>query len=97
MVQYLQTRLSASFAALSDATRRGVLEQLGRSDASITALADAGVTKRHHRKPGHDLMKRIPGNVDFLFVVRTNRKARAISRSNVHSGYRRPYTAVHST
>ena len=29
----------ASFAALADATRRGVLEQLGRSDASITDLA----------------------------------------------------------
>src|SRR5690606_31031791 len=28
------------FAALSDATRRGVLEQLGRADASITELAD---------------------------------------------------------
>jgi len=28
------------FAALSDATRRGVLEQLGRADASITDLAD---------------------------------------------------------
>jgi DNA-binding transcriptional ArsR family regulator len=40
MVQYLQTRFDASFAALSDATRRGVLEQLGRSDASITQLAD---------------------------------------------------------
>ena len=40
MVQYNQTRLDASFAALSDATRRGVLEQLGRGDASITALAD---------------------------------------------------------
>jgi len=39
MVQYT-TRLDASFAALSDATRRGVLEQLGRSDASITELAD---------------------------------------------------------
>ena len=33
-------RLDASFAALSDATRRGVLEQLGRADASITELAD---------------------------------------------------------
>jgi DNA-binding transcriptional ArsR family regulator len=32
--------LDASFAALSDATRRGVLEQLGRSDASISELAD---------------------------------------------------------
>ena len=35
-----ETRLDATFAALADATRRGVLEQLGRGDASITALAD---------------------------------------------------------
>ena len=40
MVQYLESRLDASFAALSDATRRGVLERLGRSEASITELAD---------------------------------------------------------
>jgi len=40
MVQYTRARLDASFAALSDATRRGVLEQLGRSDASITDLAE---------------------------------------------------------
>jgi DNA-binding transcriptional ArsR family regulator len=40
MVQYTTTRLDASFAALSDATRRGVLEQLGHSEASITELAD---------------------------------------------------------
>lgn len=33
------TQLDAAFAALSDATRRGVLEQLGRADASITDLA----------------------------------------------------------
>ena len=39
MVQYTNDRLDASFAALSDATRRGVLEQLGRADASITGLA----------------------------------------------------------
>src|SRR6478736_7718391 len=39
MVQYPSERLDASFAALSDATRRGVLEQLGRGDASITDLA----------------------------------------------------------
>ena len=39
MVQYSQARFNASFAALSDATRRGVLEVLGRSDASITELA----------------------------------------------------------
>ena len=40
MVQYASGRLDASFAALSDATRRGVLEQLGRADASITHLAE---------------------------------------------------------
>ena len=40
MVQHMTPRLDASFAALSDATRRGVLERLGRSDASITELAD---------------------------------------------------------
>lgn len=40
MVQYSPAQLDASFAALSDATRRGVLEQLGRSDASITTLAE---------------------------------------------------------
>jgi DNA-binding transcriptional ArsR family regulator len=40
MVQYIQTRFDTSFAALSDATRRGVLEQLGRADDSITHLAE---------------------------------------------------------
>ena len=40
MVQYLQADLDATFAALADSTRRGVLEQLGRSEASITDLAD---------------------------------------------------------
>jgi DNA-binding transcriptional ArsR family regulator len=39
MVQYKQVGLDASFAALSDATRRGVLQQLARADASITDLA----------------------------------------------------------
>ncbi len=34
-------RLDLAFGALSDATRRGVLEQLGRADASITELAQA--------------------------------------------------------
>jgi len=40
MVQYTQNHFDASFAALSDVTRRGVLEQLARADASITDLAD---------------------------------------------------------
>lgn len=41
MVQSAPARIDASFAALSDATRRGVLERLGRADASITELAGA--------------------------------------------------------
>ena len=41
MVQYSSERLDASFGAISDATRRGVLERLGRGDASITDLAQA--------------------------------------------------------
>jgi DNA-binding transcriptional ArsR family regulator len=40
VVKFSQAGLDASFTALADATRRGVLEQLGRSDASITDLAD---------------------------------------------------------
>ena len=40
VVQYSSSRFDASFAALSDATRRGVLEQLARADASITDLAE---------------------------------------------------------
>jgi DNA-binding transcriptional ArsR family regulator len=40
MAQYTRTGFDASFGALSDATRRGVLEQLGRADASITDLAE---------------------------------------------------------
>ena len=39
MVQYTRPHFDASFAALSDVTRRGVLEQLARADASITDLA----------------------------------------------------------
>ena len=40
MVQYASPPLDLSFAALADATRRGIIEQLGRADASITSLAD---------------------------------------------------------
>ena len=38
MVHYAH-RLDAAFAALSDPTRRGILERLGRGDASISELA----------------------------------------------------------
>jgi DNA-binding transcriptional ArsR family regulator len=41
MVQFSNSLFDASFGALSDPTRRGVLEYLGRTaDASITALAE---------------------------------------------------------
>jgi DNA-binding transcriptional ArsR family regulator len=40
MVHHSQTHFDGTFAALGDATRRGVLEQLARGDASITDLAD---------------------------------------------------------
>ena len=39
MVQYVNPTLDVSFAALSDATRRGIIDQLGRADASVTSLA----------------------------------------------------------
>lgn len=51
MVQYQSTNLDASFAALADRTRRGVLEQLGHSEASISDLADRfGMTLTGMRK-----------------------------------------------
>jgi len=40
MVQY-SPRLDSAFAALSDPTRRGILERLGRRDTSISELAAA--------------------------------------------------------
>ncbi|AJD45409.1 helix-turn-helix transcriptional regulator [Rhizobium sp. SEMIA 4085] len=40
MVHYVSSSLDLSFAALCDATRRGIIDQLGRGDALITSLAD---------------------------------------------------------
>lgn len=51
MVQYADPGLDASFAALADHTRRGVLEQLGRVECSITDLAEQfGMTLTGMRK-----------------------------------------------
>jgi len=51
MVQYGTVDLDASFAALADGTRRGVLEQLGRTELSITELAERfGMTLTGMRK-----------------------------------------------
>lgn len=69
MVQYSNPRLDASFAALSDATRRGVLEQLGRSDASITDLAE----KFHMTLTG---MKKHVGVLEQAGLVTTEKVGR---------------------
>ena len=69
MVQYNETRFDASFAALSDATRRGVLQQLGRADASITDLAE----KFHMTLTG---MKKHVGVLEQAGLVTTEKVGR---------------------
>jgi DNA-binding transcriptional ArsR family regulator len=69
MVQYRRAPLDASFAALSDPTRRGVLEQLGRADASITELAE----KFHMTLTG---MKKHVGVLEQAGLVRTEKVGR---------------------
>ncbi len=69
MVQYTGTVLDASFAALSDATRRGVLEQLERADASITDLAE----KFHMTLTG---MKKHVGVLEQAGLVTTEKVGR---------------------
>ena len=69
MVQCSPLRFNASFAALSDATRRGVLEQLGRADASITDLAE----KFHMTLTG---MKKHVGVLEQTGLVTTEKVGR---------------------
>ena len=69
MVQYSTARLDVSFGALSDATRRGVLEQLGRADASITDLAE----KFHMTLTG---MKKHVGVLEQAGLVTTEKVGR---------------------
>ena len=69
MVQSSNARLDASFSALSDATRRGVLEQLGRADASITDLAE----KFHMTLTG---MKKHVGVLEQAGLVATEKVGR---------------------
>jgi DNA-binding transcriptional ArsR family regulator len=69
MVQYARSGFDASFAALSDATRRGVLKQLGRADASITDLAE----KFHMTLTG---MKKHVGVLEQAGLVSTEKVGR---------------------
>jgi DNA-binding transcriptional ArsR family regulator len=69
MVQCSQTRFNTSFAALADVTRRGVLEQLGRADASITELAE----KFHMTLTG---MKKHVGVLEQAGLVTTEKVGR---------------------
>ena len=69
MVQFQRTHLDTSFAALSDATRRGVLEQVGHADASITDLAE----KFHKTLTG---MKKHVGVLEEAGLVTTEKVGR---------------------
>ena len=69
MVQFQKANLDSSFAALSDATRRGVLERLGRADASITELAE----KFHMTLTG---MKKHVGVLEEAGLVTTEKVGR---------------------
>jgi DNA-binding transcriptional ArsR family regulator len=69
MVHSSGAHLDASFAALSDATRRGVLEQLGRATASITELAE----KFHMTLTG---MKKHVGVLERAGLVATEKVGR---------------------
>ena len=69
MVQSSRPRVDASFAALSDATRRGVLEQVGRADASISDLAE----KFHMTLTG---MKKHVGVLEQAGLVTTEKVGR---------------------
>ena len=69
MVQYRESHFNAAFAALADVTRRGVLEQLARSDASITHLAE----KFHMTLTG---MKKHVGILEQAGLVTTEKVGR---------------------
>jgi DNA-binding transcriptional ArsR family regulator len=69
MVQHVTAHLDVSFAALADATRRGVLERLSRADASITDLAD----KFHMTLTG---MKKHVGVLEEAGLVTTEKVGR---------------------
>jgi DNA-binding transcriptional ArsR family regulator len=69
MVQFQSSHLDVAFAALSDSTRRGVLEQLGRSEASITELA----ARFHMTLTG---MKKHVGVLEDAGLVRTEKVGR---------------------
>ena len=69
MVQYREARLDASFAALSDRNRRGVLKELGHADASITDLAK----KFHMTLTG---MKKHVGVLERAGLVTTEKSGR---------------------
>jgi DNA-binding transcriptional ArsR family regulator len=69
MVHYASARLDDSFAALSDPTRRGVLEQLGRADASITELAE----RFHMTLTGMRKHVRVLEQADLVSTVKVGR------------------------
>jgi hypothetical protein len=83
MVQYTRARCDVSFAALSDATRRGVLEQRGRADASITSDEGTVTTVTFAEKGGKTLlvMRELYPSKKALDAAGTGRRMRWESRS----------------
>jgi len=82
MVQFQRAHLDASFAALSDATRRGILERLGRADASITDLAE----KFHMTLTG---MKKHVGVLEQAGLVTRKRSGACVPASSAYAAWRK--------
>jgi predicted transcriptional regulator len=80
MVQHAQG-FDTTFGAIADATRRGVLEQLGRADALITALAKRFQMSLTGMKKQVRILERA-GLVRTEKVGMPQRQARDISSSN---------------
>ncbi|CRK49734.1 putative transcriptional regulator [Rhodococcus sp. RD6.2] len=100
MVQYQP--LDTTFAALADPTRRGILEHLDRSDATITELADVfdmtltGIAKHVHlleraglvvtEKRGRVRYCRLGGNTLDLEAAWMARHRRVVAERLDHLG-----------
>lgn len=85
MVHY-SDRLDAAFAALSDPTRRGILERLARADASISELADGfGMTLTGVKK--HVGILESAGLVDTKKVGRVRRCTLGKRRLDVEAAW----------
>jgi DNA-binding transcriptional ArsR family regulator len=85
MVHYV-ARLDTAFAALSDPTRRGILERLARADASISDLArDFGMTLTGIKK--HVQILESAGMVNTKKVGRVRRCTLGTRRLDIEAAW----------